>query len=270
MDKKTGTMLHYPYMFLSFACYPQEYPMKQTDALIERIVELNADFQRLHLSFEDSLGRIKPGQSLLVQPSPIMHPYLREQWWPVSIKGDFVIVERPTHEQYAIGQVLNVLGYVGEAYRFRRNLKNVLLIAYNTLPTPLLMTIPWLLGNQISVTLVLAGSAQTYNTRHIDERVEIILGDSDFTWPNQVMNAGWADQVFVVVNDADEATNFAIVYEKFEQIRASIPANYLFGVFRPPLPCGAGACSACWLALKTGDKLVCNDGPAFDLTQMIR
>ncbi len=244
--------------------------MKQTDALIERIVELNAAFQRLHLALEEPLGRIKPGQSLLVQTTDAMHPYMREQWWPVSVKGDFIIVERPVSETYSIGQVLNVLGYVGEPYRFRRNLKNVLLIAYNTLPTPLLMTIPWLLGNKISVTLVLAGSAQNYSTRHIDERVEIILGDEDFTWPNQVMNAGWADQVFVVVNEANEAENFALIHQRFEQIRASIPPNYLFGVYRPHLPCGAGACSACWLALKTGDKLICTDGPAFDLQQTIK
>lgn len=244
--------------------------MKQTDAVIERIVEVNTDFQRLYLSFENPLPRLKPGQSLFVEANQTLHPYLREVWWPVNIKGDFIVVERPMSEHYTIGQVLDVMGYIGKPYLFRRNLKNVLLIAYNTAPTPLLITIPWLLGNQISVTLVLAGTARHYNTQHLDARVEIIYGEEDFTWTNQVMNAGWADQVFVVVDPADEGRNFRFVYDRFEEMRAVVQQNYLFGVFRPHLPCGAGACHACWLALKTGDSLVCTDGPAFDLSTLVR
>lgn len=244
--------------------------MKQTDAVIERIVEVNSDFQRLYLSFENPLPRIKPGQTLFVETNKTHHPYMREIWWPVNIKGDFIIIERPMHERYHIGQILDVMGYVGQPYRFRRNLKNVLLVAYNTAPTPLLMTIPWLLGNQISVTLVLAGTARDYNTRHLDERLEIIYGEDDFTWTNQVMNAGWADQVFVVVDPAYEIQNFRFVYDRFEEMRATIQQNYLFGVFRPHLPCGAGACHACWLTLKSGDALVCTDGPAFDLSTLVR
>jgi hypothetical protein len=33
-------------------------------------------------------------------------------------------------------------------------------------------------------------------------------------------------------------------------LRADIPANYLFGVFRPLLPCGVGACSSCMVKLQ--------------------
>lgn len=244
--------------------------MKETRALIERIIEVNSAIQHLHLSFEGKPGRIKPGLSLLVGVSDIAHPYLRESWWPVSIKDDFIVIERPAHERYEIGQVVNALGYIGKPYLFRRNLRNVLLVAHDTPPTPLLLTIPWLLGNKISVTLVLTGAARAYNTQHIDQRVEIIRGDADFTWPDQVMNAGWADQVFVTVGGADENAAFRMVYDHFETLRASVQPNYLFGVFRPMMPCGVGACGACWLALKRGAAMICTDGPAFDLTQMVR
>ncbi|TVR21485.1 MAG: hypothetical protein EA396_08005 [Anaerolineaceae bacterium] len=244
--------------------------MKETRALIERIIEVNSAIQHLHLSFEGSPGRIKPGLSLLVGVADIAHPYLRESWWPVSIKDDFIVVERPAKERYEIGQVVNALGYIGKPYLFRRNLRNVLLVAHDTPPTPLLLTIPWLLGNKISVTLVLTGTARTYNTEHLDRRVEIIRGDEGFTWPDQVMNAGWADQVFVTTGGADENAAFRMVYDHFETLRASVQPNYLFGVFRPILPCGVGACGACWLASKRGAAMICTDGPAFDLTQMVR
>ena len=244
--------------------------MKTTNALIERMYEVNAGFQRLEISLEDDIGRIKPGQTILVQTNQGMHPYLLDHWWPVNIKRGFWIIERPIQEDYRVGQVLTVLGLVGQPYRFRRSLRNVLLVAYNTAPTPLLMTIPWLLGNNISVTMVLTGTSRTYTTKHIDERVEIILGDDGFSWPDQVMNAGWADQVFVAVNEEQELAHFREVYERFEDIRATVPTNYLFGVHRPVLPCGSGACSACLLETRKGDKLVCVEGPAFDLTQIIK
>jgi hypothetical protein len=244
--------------------------MKTTNALIERMYEVNTGYQQLEISLEDDIGRIKPGQTVLVQTTPNMHPYLLDHWWPVNIKRGFWIIERPINETYQIGQVLTVLGLVGQPYRFRRNLRNVLLVAYNTPPTALLMTIPWLLGNNISVTMVLTGTSRHYTTKHIDERVEIILGEDDFAWPNQVMNAGWADQVFVTVSEEDEREHFVEVYQRFEDIRATIAPNYLFGVFRPTLPCGSGACGACWAETRKGDKLVCVDGPAFDLTQIIK
>jgi hypothetical protein len=53
-------------------------------------------------------------------------------------------------------------------------------------------------------------------------------------------------------------------------LRAEIPSNYLFGVFRPALPCGVGACQACMVRLRGGAlPLACADGPALDMTEVI-
>ena len=127
-----------------------------------------------NFAVEEPIQRIKPGQSLLARTSDQWDPYLRDQWWPVDINKDKLIVERPITERYQPSQVINLLGLVGKPYRFRRTLRNVLLIAYNTPPTPLLMTIPWLLGNRISVTIVLLGTAITYNTQHLPPEVEVL------------------------------------------------------------------------------------------------
>jgi hypothetical protein len=245
--------------------------MKETNAVIERVREVNPDFQRLDLALEEPLGRIKPGHTVLAQTNTIRHPYLREHWWPVNIRKDYLIVERPIAEVYQPAQVVNLLGYVGQPFRFRKNLRNVLLLAYDTPPTPLLMMIPWLLGNNVSVTMALTGSGRRYMTRHLDERVEIRRSEGDdLQWPDQVMIAGWADQVFVVVDEDDETGNFLKVFDHFQEMRSTVAPNYLFGVFRPTLPCGAGACHACMMPTKKGMVMVCTDGPAFDLTQLIR
>lgn len=247
--------------------------MKETEAIIERVKRVNVGFQHLELAVDDSLLKIKPGQTLLACLDPdSWHPYLREQWWPVAVVENKLLIERPVREHYEPGQIVSVVGLVGQPYRFRRTLRNVLLVAYDTPPTPLLMTIPWLLANRISVTLVLLGSAKAYTTHHLPSEVEIVQGDSTddlLSWPNQVMTVGWADQVFAVAGGDDEFTGFRKLLERFQERRADIPQNYLFGVFQPTIPCGAGACHACMIPLKKTTPLTCLEGPAFDLTQVI-
>ncbi len=247
--------------------------MRETEALIARITEINEKVQHIELSVDDSLQRMKPGQSFLARlASERWDPYLRDRWWAVNVRKGQIIVERPQSEVYDVGQIISLVGLVGQPFRFRRTLRNVLLVAYDTSPTPLLMTIPWLLGNKIGVTLVLLGTGSDYDTTHLPPEVEIVHGldETDaLVWDNQVMSMGWADQIFVVVNEFDELKHFRQVLDKFRDLRAEIPKNYLFGVFRPVLPCGAGACQACLLTTRNGTATTCIEGPAFDLTQIV-
>lgn len=246
--------------------------MKETEAIIERVKRINVGFQHLELAVDNTLLQIKPGQSLLAHvTTSSWHPYLREQWWPVAITQGKLVVERPIEEQFNPGQIVRLLGLIGQPYRFRRVLRNVLLVAYDTAPTPLLMTIPWLLGNNISVTMVLLGLARDYATPHLPPEIEVVQGETDdpLSWPDQVMTVGWADQVFVTVAQGNEQRNFHRIVQRFKERRADIPQNYLFGVFQPMLPCGAGACQACMINMQKSTPLSCSDGPAFDLTQVM-
>jgi len=242
--------------------------MDETQGIIERVRRINDDYQHLELAVEPPLVKIKPGQSFLVRLSEGWEPYLREHWWPVGIADNKLVIERPANRRYEPGQVVSLLGPVGQPYRFRRTLRNVLLMAHNTSPTPLLMTIPWLLGNQISVTAVLVGQANEYDTQHLSPEVEIIRGDEEFNWPNRVMTLGWADQILVVAPQDDELTRFGRIWTLINDLRADVPKNYLFGVFQPALPCGSGACHACMIKMKQGMMLSCTEGPAFDLSQV--
>ncbi|MDX2139780.1 MAG: hypothetical protein SF123_16970 [Chloroflexota bacterium] len=242
--------------------------MKESQVIIERTRRVNETHQHIDLAVEPWLASVKPGQSLLVRRENGWNPYLREQWFPVAAGKGQITVELPASQGYEPGQVLSVMGLIGQPYRFRRTLRNVLLIAYDTDPTPLLMMIGALLANRVSVTLVLLGATASYTTGHLQPEVEVITGDSDLSWSNRVTTIGWADQVFVAVPQADELGYFKRVFELFSIMRADIPQGYLFGVFRPLLPCGISACSACMLRLRSGSALVCAQGPAFDLTQV--
>lgn len=249
--------------------------MKETEAIIERVRRVNETHQHLFVAVDSSLTGIKPGQSVLARVGETWEPYLREQWLPVAVQKNMLVIERPNTIRYEPGTIVSLIGAVGQPFRFRRTLRNVLLIAYNTEPTPLMMTIPALLANNVSVTLLLLGT--NYNTEHLPPEVEVIQGEVNpdkeqpaerLDWANRVTTIGWADQVFVAVSQDDELSGFREIWNLFSALRADIPANYLFGVFRPLQPCGVGACSACMVKLKEGTALMCVDGPALDLTKV--
>ncbi len=251
--------------------------MKESSAVIERIRQVNSQYQQLELAMvDDALVRLKPGQSLLarrIDRNPeIEHwdPYLREHWWPVGMTANkTLLIERPMAFQYEPQQFVNLLGPIGEHYKFRKSLRNVLLVAYDTEPTPLTIMTPLLQKNGVSATLVLLGKARDYDTTHLPPTLEVIRGDDKLAWDGQVMTLGWADQVFIVTGQDDELYRFAEIMAMLREKRLDIPANYAFGVFQPIQPCGVGACSACMLRLKDGFAPVCTKGPAFDLTQVI-
>ena len=250
--------------------------MNESRAIIERIRRINAQYQYIELAVDDAaIQKIKPGESLLVRlvdPDATItnwDPYLREQWWPVGFVNDNVIlIERPFDHRYQPQQIVSVLGPVGQAYRFRKSLRNVLLVAYNTPPTPLTIMISQLLNNKVSVTIVLLGSARDYQTDHLPPEVEVQRGDDDLDWQDMVMTLGWADQIFVVVGQDDERVRFQEVLVKVKERRIDVPKNYIFGVFQPLLPCGTGACTACLLNIGSDLVPVCTKGPSFDLTSV--
>jgi hypothetical protein len=242
--------------------------MRETKAIIERVTRINEHYQRLHLAVDDYINELKPGQTLLARTLPERwDPYLREHWWPVELKPNALVVERPGGLRYEPGQVVSLLGMVGQPFRYKRTLRNVLLIAYDSPPTPLLMSIQWLVANKISVTMVLSGKAAEYPAAHLPKEVEVIQADDSLQWANRVMTIGWADQVFVTVAPDDELGRFGNVYRLFRELRAELPKSYLFGVFQPIQPCGIGACQACMIPLQQHETtLICTDGPALDLT----
>ncbi len=239
--------------------------MKETQAIIERVRRVNETHQQLYLAIDPSLGGIKAGQSVLARIGETWTPYLREQWYPVDLQKNTLIVERPASLRYEPGDVVSLIGTVGKPFKFRKTLRSVLLIAYDSEPTPLLMTIPYLLAQRVGVTLLLFGEGRKYTTQHLPPEVEVLQGEDDLQWANRVTTVGWADQVFVACRDDDQFTR---IWHLFHELRADIPANYLWGVFRPTLPCGVGACSACMVKTKEGLHLVCTEGAALDMSKM--
>ncbi|MCC6564852.1 MAG: hypothetical protein IT298_03745 [Chloroflexi bacterium] len=242
--------------------------MKETDAIIERISAINSTHQHLELAVDESLKSIKVGQFLMVRVGDRWDPFLRSVWYPVDIMRDGkLVIERPLTETYDVGQTVSAIGPAGDHFKFRKGIRHVLLIAYDCPPTPLIMVMPWLIRNNIAVTLVLIGSAVNYEIHHLPPEVEVIEGDDELNWPNQVVTVGESDQVFVCAAPDDERYRFSRILTKFRERRNQLPKNYLFGVFQG-FACGLGMCDVCAVRSLEGLKLACRKGPAFDLATL--
>lgn len=250
--------------------------MNDSTATIQRLRRLSATHQQLELTTDDpALHALRAGQTLLArlidpdtaQGTMTWHPYLREQWWSLGYTHDVLVVEQRFSHRYQPGQLVQVMGPVGKPFRFRPHVGNVLLLAYDSDPVPLMVMINQLLHNRVSVTLVLLGTAQNYATEHLPPEVEIIRSDT-LSWPDMAVTLTWADQIFAVVARDDELQHFREVKQAIEQHQITLPAQYLFGVFQMAQPCGVGACGACLLRVKRDLVPICTQGPAFDLTRV--
>jgi NAD(P)H-flavin reductase len=244
--------------------------MQESQAIIERIWQVSSELQRLELTVEPHLAQLYPGQSLLVLPDEDqVDPYLRQQWIPVNQEEGQLIIERSTQEHYQPGQVVSVVGPVGNALPWvGGNNKRLLLIALETSPMPLLMLASQALSQMSEVALVLLGKAAEYPFVGIPPAVEVINGTGQQDWQDRDATLYWADQIFTVADETFWLDHFTSLFQLLKNVRGHVPVNFLYGVFTLPMPCGVGACMACAVRCKGSMKLTCTQGPALDLTEV--
>ena len=246
--------------------------MKETQAIVQSIKRLSTKFQQVNFASDQELGSMYPGQALLARAKRMRlenrwHPYLRDVWYPTHVYQGHLTVDLPMTYSWQIGDVVDLVGPIGQPFKFKRSVKHVLLIAYNMPPNPLLMFIPTLLGNQIDVTLALLGNSNQYPSQYLPADVKVIYSEDKYhplAWRDQVITVGYADQVIAVVPSGNRYAGFYDLWQLFTRLRATMN-NYLYGMFHDVAPCGVGACHLCMFYTHRGDQLACQDGTVFDL-----
>lgn len=242
--------------------------MRETLAIIERVRRVSTGLQQLELSVDASLAQLQPGQTLFAyaaQPDP-WFPYLREQWIPVAAQPGHITIELDTERSYIPGQNASLLAPVGQPIPLRSGISRLLMIAEDAIPTPLVWPARSALQQSIAVTLVISGRALTYPLELFPPEVEILRGDTEWKWPDQVDTITWADQVIALAPSYAQWTSYGALYRTINQIRQqAVPDGYVCGLFYQRLACGTGACQGCQVTCRNGDLLACTDGPAIDL-----
>lgn len=239
--------------------------MYQAQAIIERIRRVSGSTQRIDIAVDNLQRNIGAGQLYLARITESFDPYLREPFTPIQVDGGTVTVERPSTQSFYPGQVINLLGPVGKPIPLRESVRTLLLIAYESAPTSLLLLAHNALAKGVSVALALLGSAVHYPIEALPQEIEIMRGDDKGNWSSQQQTLRWADQVVAVAPPPFDMDYYARLLDTLRQIRVEIPDGYVYGLVQPPLPCGVGACHSCMVGYHKEYVPACQDGPAFDL-----
>src|SRR5438105_15688801 len=72
---------------------------------------------------------------------------------------------------------------------------------------------------------------------------------------------GWADQIFA----ARPSDLLLALRESIGRVKYRWERGFAGALLEGPLVCGVGACGVCAVELRRGTRLLCADGPTFDL-----
>jgi len=144
--------------------------------------------------------------------------------------------------------LLDLIGPCGRGFVFYPRAANLLLVAASV--ERLLPLMHFALAGRRPVTLLLSSASPLPD---VPSDVEIQRG------PLTAELATWADLIALDVPDPARYTREA------RTLCPDRSADFVQALITPPMPCGAGACLACWVERDGRRRLACVDGPVFSV-----
>ncbi len=165
------------------------------------------------------------------------------------------------------GAVLDILGPLGHGWTLRPTTRTALLIGEELSISALTLLAQIALESDIAVTLINSSPTldDSYPPALLSTEIEYLIttgGQSPLLQTAKDI-LPWADAAYC---STSRETSLAL-YNRFERIRTK---NFAQGTLTSPLICGTGTCYTCTAETRTGQKLVCKDGPTFDLRDIVR
>jgi len=185
----------------------------------------------------------------------------------------FTVVGKGTHwlSQCKAGNNIDLLGPLGNGFSIHPASHNLLLVAGGIGIAPLHFLAQEALSQGYSVTL-LAGAptaTQLYPRHLLPPEAKVITATEDGSAGNKGMITdilpdftGWADQLFACGPVSMYRTMAAQNKQLFHTKPVQISLEMRMG-------CGRGICYGCTLKTKSGLKQVCEDGPVFELKDVL-
>ena len=204
-----------------------------------------------------------PGQFYLASAGLATQPFLRVPLYPFHTQsGSPEFFVGPTHPYAALepGDTLDLVGPCGRGFSLPPRAAHLLLVA-GTLER-LYSLARLALERHFSVTLLLpppAGAPLPLEDPRSDATgalpVEIEIQRGTLT----ADLAALADLVAVDVPDPFTFT------DGIRRLRLHPPPGFVQALITPPMPCGVGACQACWVEIGHHRKRACVEGLVFHL-----
>jgi dihydroorotate dehydrogenase electron transfer subunit len=171
----------------------------------------------------------------------------------------------------APGDIVRMVGPLGRGFEPRERVDHMLLVGGGIGSAPLIWLAEDLVAEGREVTLVLGGrtSAQIYPAELLPPAVELIVTTEDASMGEQGRVTApfgrllpWCDQAFACGPDP--------MFEALHTVlRDSGLRKPVQGLLEARMACGIGICYSCAVFPRRGGvRLVCTDGPMFDLRDL--
>jgi dihydroorotate dehydrogenase electron transfer subunit len=236
---------------------------------------------------------VRPGQYLLVRcAGPGSYdPLLRRALFVAAAEpalGQIGLLYEPDERGLAWlarghpGDTLDVIGPLGQPFAVGERAHNLLLIGQGPGLAALLLLARVAAARGGAVTL-LASAADSdalpppfllpgeveyqgfVGFQIADFRLQIDPADTKSAIYNLQSAIAWADQVFAALpDDQIPALRDAIRAARYRWGR-----GFASALLEGPIICGVGACGACATELRKGPRLLCSEGPVFDLRDVV-
>jgi hypothetical protein len=221
-----------------------------------RLVEIATSGGQIHVRCESAAPfgasefAVTPGQVHLARADAPAQPFLRVPLLFNTNKDgpEFWLDSAHPYAALQPGDVLDCLGPCGRGFRLPLWAGHLLLVGESLVR--LLPLVQFALERRSAVTLLIPEDALLPD---LPPAVEIQRG-----LPTGELIA-WAD---VIAADMPDPILFA---RQIRQLRPNSPSGLVQTLILPPMPCGTGACQACWVEINHRRKLACVDGPVFPL-----
>ncbi|MDQ2715744.1 MAG: hypothetical protein M3Z08_12620 [Chloroflexota bacterium] len=258
--------------------------MRLHTAIVTANIEVRAGLHLIEMQAPLLAQAVRPGQYCMLRccDAGSSDPLLRRPFFVHSLSApgrerlNLLVYARGRGTAWLIkqreGAELDVLGPLGHGWTLRPTVSALLLVSEGTLIAPLTFLAQYAVEQELAVTLVSQHSSDedSYPPALLPSQVEyhIVPAGTQAGAAGDLQSVlggylAWADAAYLSVSHETAAA----LYQRFERLRAH---NFAQGVLLRPLICGSGACLTCAVDMHTGSKLICRDGPIFDLREMAR
>lgn len=165
------------------------------------------------------------------------------------------------------GDLVSCWGPLGHGYSVRATSQQLLLVAGGVGVAPLIWLAEQAIENGKSVTLILGGrsAGQIYPASELPPEVEVVVTTEDGSLGQRGLateafsqHLEWCDQAFACGPNA--------MFETMAKaLRASHVRRPVQVLMEEGMGCGTGICYGCAVETRRGMRLVCKDGPRFEL-----
>ncbi len=247
-------------------------PMKQVFASVISRVELMPDVHLLRVEAAEIAPESRPGQFVTIrcgEDSLLRRPFSIHKVANGQLKLLFATVGQGTQwlAHCAEGDLLDILGPLGNGFEIYPDSRNLLLMAGGIGIAPLVCLAEKVVADGFSVKLILGAATASQLYPEAIDGVELIRITDDGSagkkglatdWLPSLVK--WADQIFAC-GPIPMYLTMAGMADEFEGKSVQILLEQVMG-------CGVGACRGCAVPTNRGMKMVCQDGPVFDLREI--